>query len=215
MNLYHSLLTCAAVCVPTFLAIPVAQDTGAEAQDQTAMMQEMMEKAAKYTQPGPEHEFLALLLGEFDVTAKLTMGGQTSPGESGTAKTDWQVDGRWLMSEWSGSLMGMEGRAFHVLGYDNLKQSYVWTGFTNFDTAMNHAEGDRTQDGDVLILYGTLDEYLTGEHDKMVKYLYRFDGDRDANGNLTSIDSYVLEVHDLPIGETNTKVMEFTYTRKR
>ena len=215
MYLPKSLLTCAALCVPTILAVPFVQDGEASSQDQAAMMQEMMEQAAKFTQPGPEHEFLALLIGEFDVTAKLTMGGQTSPGESGTSKTEWQVDGRWLMSEWSGSLMGMEGRAFHVLGYDNLKQSYVWTGFTNFDTAMNHAEGDRTQDGDVLILYGTLDEYLTGEHDKMVKYLYRFEGDRDDAGRLTSVDSYVLEVHDLPIGETNTKVMEFTYTRKK
>ena len=49
----------------------------------------------------------------------------------------------------------------------------------------------------------TLDEYLTGEHDKMVKYVWRF----------SSKDKMVLEVHDLPIGENNTKVLEISYAR--
>jgi hypothetical protein len=54
-------------------------------------------------------------------------------------------------------------------------------------------------------MYGTLDEYLSGEHDKMVKYVYRF----------VSADEIVFEVHDLPIGEVNTQVMEFRFTRKK
>ncbi len=53
--------------------------------------------------------------------------------------------------------------------------------------------------------YGTIDEYLTGEHDKMVKTVWRFISD----------DKMVLEIHDLPIGENNTKVVEITYTRKK
>ena len=53
------------------------------------------------------------------------------------------------------------------------------------------------------IAYGTLDEYLTGEHDKMVKYVWRF----------TSPTQMVLEVHDLPIGENNTKVVEITFRK--
>ena len=42
------------------------------------------------------------------------------------------------------------------------------------DTAMVHSEGDMDQTGKTLLTYGTLDEYLTGEHDKMVKYIWRF-----------------------------------------
>ena len=38
----------------------------------------------------------------------------------------------------------------------------------------------------------------------MVKYVWRF----------VTKDRLVLEVHDLPIGEKNTKVVEFTYNRK-
>jgi len=89
------------------------------------------------------------------------------------------------------------------MGYDNFKQSYVITTVTNMDTAMLRSEGDLTPDGRALIAYGTLDEYLTGEHDKMVKYVWRFN----------SPGEMVLEVHDLPIGETNTKVVEITFRR--
>jgi serine/threonine protein kinase len=49
----------------------------------------------------------------------------------------------------------------------------------------------------------TLDEYLTGEVAKMVKYVWRFE----------SADRFVIEVHDLPIGENNTKVFEIVHTR--
>ena len=75
----------------------------------------------------------------------------------------------------------------------------------NMDTALRHAEGDMTPDGSALVLYGTLDEYLTGEHDKMVKYVYRFVND----------DEFILEVHDLPIGLENTKVMEAHFHREK
>jgi len=58
--------------------------------------------------------------------------------------------------------------------------------------------------GKVLLTYGTIDEYLTGEHDKMVKYVWRF----------LSEEKIVLEIHDLAIGEFNTKVVEITYVRQ-
>jgi hypothetical protein len=81
--------------------------------------------------------------------------------------------------------------------------SYVATTVTSADTAMVRYEGDMDPSGDALIMYGTLDEYITGEHDKMVKYLWRFTND----------NRIVLEVHDLPIGERNTQVIEVAFDR--
>lgn len=193
---------------PTVQESDTAQDAG------DAAVAEMMAQAAKYTQPGPQHEFLGLLVGEWDVASRLTMGGAAGAAQPGRAVTRWEIDGRWLVSEWTGSLMGMEGEVHHVMGYDPMKMSFVWTSFSSFDNALNRAEGDRTLDGDGLILWGTLDEYLTGEHDKMVKYHYRFEGERDDAGEWTSIDRYVLEVHDMLLPEGGTMVLEFTYTRK-
>jgi hypothetical protein len=114
------------------------------------------------------------------------------------------MPGRWLKWELTGTVMGKPGQALTIIGYDNFKRSYVVTTVQSMDTAMTHAEGDMDPGGQALIAYGTLDEYLTGEHDKMVKYVWRF----------LSRDRIVLEVHDLPIGEQHTKVVEFTYVRK-
>ena len=68
---------------------------------------------------------------------------------------------------------------------------------------MTSYEGDVDPKTSALLMYGTLDEYLTGEHDKMVKTVTRF----------LSADKIVMEIHDLAIGEDNTKVLEVTYTR--
>ena len=46
---------------------------------------------------------------------------------------------------------------------------------------------------------------MTGEHDKMVKSVWRFVSD----------DEMKLEVHDLPIGEDNTQVFEIRYRRRK
>ena len=145
---------------PTFAAFSVAlpgppQDQGAapEAADMQAMA-EMMAAAKKYTTPGPEHEVLGLLVGEWDVEASMPFMGPDAPKSKGKSVTSWKLDGRVIESEWTGDLMGMNGTNIQLLGYDRFKQSFVMTMFASFDTAMNRAEGDLTRDGKTLILYG-------------------------------------------------------------
>jgi hypothetical protein len=181
---------------------PAGKATAETAQQRA--MREAMEKAATIVKPGANHKALERFLGTWDVSVKMSMGGAERTQDVGTATWSWLMPGRWLKAELDGTLMGMPFKGFQILGYDNFKQSFVWTGVSGMDTAMTHAEGDMDPGDKALILYGTLDEYLTGEHDKMVKYLYRFE----------SPDRMTLEVHDLPIGERNTKVLEFVFVRK-
>jgi hypothetical protein len=96
-------------------------------------------------------------------------------------------------------------RTFSILGYDNFKMSYVTTTVNSFDTTMAHAEGDLDPSDKALLVYGTIDEYLTGEHDKMVKYVWRF----------PAADELILEIHDLPIGEKNAQVIEIRFKRRK
>lgn len=168
-------------------------------------MAEMMAKAKKFTQPGEHHEALKRFLGKWDMETQVFAAGQAMPGSKGSMECSWLMDGRWLKIEGNGALMGMPYEMFMIVGYDNFKQSYVTTSIQSIDTAMTHSEGDIDPSGKALITYGTLDEYLTGEHDKMVKYVWRFISD----------DEVTFEVHDLPIGENNTKVMEFRMTRAK
>lgn len=173
--------------------------------DQSAAMAEMMKSAARFTQPGQNHKLLEKFLGKWTTQTRFFMGEQAGPPSPGTAEFSWLMQGRWLQSRGEGSMMNMPMQLFYLLGYDNFKQSFVSTGVSSLDTAMTRVEGDLTQDGTALICYGTIDEYLTGEHDKTVKYVWRFVSD----------DTIVFECHDLPIGETHTKVLEVKYTRAK
>ena len=162
----------------------------------------MMADASKFTQPGEAHDLLKRFLGTWDSVTRIM--GASSGGEAGTVEVSWLMEGRWLKSKSEGTMMGMPIETFMILGYDNFKQSYVWTTVSNMDTALRSAEGDLDPGGKALITYGTLDEYLTGEHDKMVRYVWRF----------LDEDKIVMEVHDLAIGENNTKVVEVEMTRR-
>jgi hypothetical protein len=168
-----------------------------------ADMAAMMEKAKTFTQPGPHHKELARFVGKWNMEMRFFMGDKASPPTKGTSETRWLMDGRWLITETRGQMMGRPYQAAMLMGYDNFKQSFVTAAVSSVDTAMTHSEGDMDPGGKVLITYGLLDEYLTGEVGKMVKYVWRFVSD----------DKVVWEVHDLPIGENNTKVVEFTFTR--
>ena len=193
---------CASLALPSLLT--PTQDK--QDQGDAAAMAQMMQQDAKFTKPGKHHKELDRFVGSWTTETQMFMGGQATKAAQGEAEFSWLMPGRWLKGSWKGDfpMLGpMEG--FTLLGYDNFKRSFVSTQVTSVDTAMLHLEGDMDPTGKALIVYGTLDEYLTGEHDKMVKGIYRF----------PSADAMTLEVHDLPIGETNTKVFEVRYTRKK
>lgn len=163
----------------------------------------MMARWARYGSPGPEHTFLERMVGEWDLEMRVSMPG--AQPTKGKATGSWLMEGRWLKMESNTVMMGMPLETFSIMGYDKFKMSYVATSVSTMDTAMNSSEGDLDPGGEVLLLYGTVDEYLTGEHDKMVKTIYRFE----------SADEFVMEVHDLPIGLENTKVVEIRFTRAK
>ncbi len=194
---------------PVLLAVAVlciALTRDPNPQDPERMRQEMaamMEAAAKYTEPGENHELLKRFLGNWNTETRFFIGDQPTEPEKGTAETTWLMEGRWLQTNSTGTMMGRTAQTFSILGYDNFKMSYVLSTVSNMDTAMHNAEGDLDPSTNAMLFYGTLDEYLTGEHDKMVKTVLRF----------PSEDKIVMEIHDLPIGEANTKVVEITYMR--
>ena len=191
---------CVLACLPLSWLLAKPQDPKQPPPDQMA---EMMRQAQRWTAPGEPHRVLERFLGKWNTELRMFIGGKASQPEKGTAESTWLMDGRWLTTRGRGSMMGMPLEQYLLIGYDNFKKSYVATAVSSMDTAMLRFEGDLTQDGKTLIAYGTLDEYLTGEHDKMVKCIWRFLAD----------DKFLFEVHDLPIGETDTKVFEILYTK--
>lgn len=191
-------LCAAALSLVVHLSRP--QEPAAGAAPKQEDMAAMMAKAAKFIKPGKWHKELERFLGKWNTETR--MAGSPKP-EKGTFEFSWLMNGRWLKGEGTGSFMGRTMQSWYLMGYDNFKQSYVTCAINSMDTAMLHSEGDMDPSGKAILLYGTLDEYLTGEVGKMVKTVFRFE----------SADKIIMEVHDLPIGEHNTKVFEVVYTR--
>ena len=157
--------------------------------------------------PGPAHERLKELIGKYDTVMRIWMEPGKPPMElKGSGEFSWLTEGKWVQLKWNGMMMnGKPGTVMWVLGYDNFKARYVTTMVDSMQTCMSSASGHFDKSGDNLILWGTLDEPMTPEQDKEVKYVYRGFGK----------DKFMFEVHDMMIGEENTKVVEIEYTRKK
>jgi len=157
--------------------------------------------------PGAPHERLKELLGSYDIVTRIWMAPGQPPMELKAAgEFSWLAEGKWIELKWAGTMMnGKEGNGLWVLGYDNFKERYVATMIDSMQTCMNAASGHFDASGDNLILWGTVDEPMTPEQDKTVKYVYRGFGK----------DAFTFEIHDMMIGESNTKVVELGFTRKK
>jgi hypothetical protein len=175
-----------------------AQDSG---------MAEMMKKWMDAATPGDAHKKLGDLVGSWDITTSMYMGGpETEPSISkGSAEIIWIMGGRFISQDVKSEMMGMPMTGLGITGYDNMNRKYVSFWIDNTGTGMYTAAGHFNEDGTVLSLYGTTDEPMTGEHGKNVKYVTRF----------ISKDKFVHEIHDLAIGEPNTLVVKIVYERKK
>jgi hypothetical protein len=201
-NLALSFVAGAAVAAGAFTFAPPRAQEG----DVPAEMAKAFAEAAKWTAPGPMHAKLEAYLGKWDAEYRIfAMAGQPPMTSRAKVEISWLMEGRWLEQRYDGELMGGPFQGFGLLGYDNFKQAFVSCWVDNKSTYMTTSLGKLAQDGRTLISYGTLDEYLTGEHDKTVKYVHRW----------KSRDQFTMEIHDLAIGEENTKVVEIAYTRAR
>lgn len=166
----------------------------------------MEAKEKKFTEPGQAHKPLERFLGRWSTeTRYFLMGGATTP-EKGSAECSWLMQGRWMKCVWSGQSFAKPAETFSLIGYDNYRKNYVMTTVTSQGTAMAHAAGDLNADGSPLALFGTTDDYVGEEPDRMMKYLWRF----------AAADTIVSETYDLQLGgENGEKVVEVTYTRTK
>ncbi|HEX8183806.1 MAG TPA: DUF1579 domain-containing protein [Blastocatellia bacterium] len=172
-----------------------------------ADMQEMMKKWMECATPGEAHKQLEHLVGKWDTVVKMWWQGPGKPPAEtkGASETRWIMDGRFLLEESTGQMMGMPWRGMSIMGYDNFKKKYVVSYIDNMGTAMYTGEGKFDLANKVLTSFGKMDEPMTGERDKPVKYVVR----------PLSKDKYVFEIFD-EVGSPNEfKAVEITYTRKQ
>lgn len=177
-----------------------------QAPNQQELMKEMMARMEEVARLGPHHQALARYVGGWDVEIAMVMPGSPAQRSKGTAVYGWAIEGRWLTQRITGEFMGRPYEGFAIIGFDNYARNHVAVAVSSMDTAMILTRGlvvDPTHK--VRTLYGTLDEYTTGELHKPLKVVLRDESD----------DRHVMEIWDLGIGEAGAKVLEYTFTRRQ
>ena len=188
------------------VAGPALSEEGEEAQPPQHDPEKMMELWQKYAAPGEHHARMGWYIGKWVVTSKMVMPGSPAQESEGSAEFAWQFEGRWLAQKYKGSMMGMPYEGFGLSGWDNFKQKYVMSWIDSMSTAMIHGEGvvcDPT--GKTIVYWGQMDEWMTGEHDKVVKYVETRVDD----------DTFTFEIWDMAIGPEGAPVIHMTYKRQK
>ena len=183
------------------------QSAGKDESTASPEMQEMMKKWMDSATPGAPHKALEHFVGKWDLSTKMWMEGPGKPPTEtkGTSEVKWILGGRYTLEEMKGQIMGMPHNGMGITGYDNFKKQYVGFWIDNTSTAMYSTLGDFDPSGKVLTTIGKMDEPMTGEKDKPVKYVIQ----------IIDKDKHVFSVYDLVGTPNEFKVVEITYTRKK
>jgi len=183
-----------------------AQDKANSDAKPAADMQEMMKKWMEVATPGEGHKLLEQFVGKWETVTRMWWEGPGKPPTEtkGAAEAKWVLDGRFLLEEASGQMMGMTYKSINYLGFDNYKKKYVVSYLDSMGTAMYTGEGKFDPSNKVMTLFGKMDDCIIGERDKPVKYVMR----------VISKDKHVFEIYD-EVGSPNEyKAVEVTYIRK-
>jgi hypothetical protein len=176
--------------------------TGAPPSD--AEKQEMMRKMEAAGTPGPGHQALEPLVGNWRAEVKCwhEPGGQPQVSQ-GRATAKWTFNGRFLEEEFHGEMMGKPFEGCYLTGFDNTKQTFQSVWVSDMQTSMLFTEGRGENGNKVITQEGKTSCAATGQRDVPMRTVLR----------VLSPDKHTFEMFDGSKGE-NAKVMEITYTRQ-
>jgi len=118
-----------------------AQDA-TKAPEMTPEQKAEMEAYTKAGTPGPQHKHLAAAAGTYDVKMKSWHEPGAPPmEESGSATRTMALDGRVLVEDFSGTMMGSPFRGYGMTGYDNVTGKYWSTWMDSMSTGLMLSQG--------------------------------------------------------------------------
>jgi hypothetical protein len=169
--------------------------------------EEMMKRWQEAMTPGEAHKKLVSFVGSWDAEVKVWMAGPAGEPtvSKGTSEHKMILGGRYLQQDYTGDMMGQQFIGVGVTGYDNMKKKYVASWIDNMGTALSTMEGTIDKDGKTITMWGTMDEPMTGEKGKKVKYVTR----------LVDADTHVFETYDVSTYGEKKPTMVITYTRRK
>jgi Protein of unknown function (DUF1579) len=154
--------------------------------------------------PGPVHEKLMKLAGEYTTVTYFTTKPGDAPQETkGAAKLTSTLGGRFLNEEASGVMFGQPYSSMHMTGYNNVTGQYESLWAYTGTTGMMLMTGTSKDDGKTIQLVGNY------EREKGVKaHLY-------AVLRLVDDDHFAVELYSEKPDENKGPVMKTSYTRTK
>jgi hypothetical protein len=196
------IVACAILAAGSLAAFTQPEKGGKPDHQMTPDMAEMMKALEASARPGPNHKLLERWVGKWDTTMRMIMPGAAPVESRGTAEFSWLMEGRWLQEKMTGDMMGHPMQGFSITGYDNFNKCFVSTWVDNHTTMMVHSSGSMDQSGKVLTMFGKMDEPMTGEHNKTVRF----------QTTIIDEDTHRLNIDEVQYGPPFT-VLEITYKR--
>ncbi|KAA3635371.1 MAG: DUF1579 domain-containing protein [Calditrichaeota bacterium] len=174
-----------------------------------SLMQAKQMEFMQLQMPGPEHEKLSKLEGDWDMEIKFWMAPNTDPitiTSSGTFKMI--LGGRFLEMRSSGKFMGQDMETLHVLGFDRRSGEYTSTGFDSQGTYSVSAEGKYDAEKDMIVMYGE-------DYDAYWDFTQQY----NFEVNMIDDDSFTWAVvfldERMAQGQDSFKMVEIAYNRKK
>jgi hypothetical protein len=191
-----------AVAAVVVAAVPL-QDAKAKSRDDHAahgaMDPAMQAKQKELSTPGPEHAEMKKLVGTWDVQMKCWMDPSQPPEESnGTAMFE-MTNGRHLVQNYSGSMMGQPYTGVGLMAFNNATKQYEHVWRDDMNTGMMWSTGTKGADGSIT-MKGT-SHCVMGE--MSCRTVQSMKGDNAMH----------FEMYCTMAGQPETKVMEIDYTR--
>jgi hypothetical protein len=195
--------SCSAVTITAATLLALAAPGRAQQPEMTAEQKAEMEAYMKAGTPGAPHKALAATAGTYDVTARSWQAAGAPPmEEKGTATRSMALDGRVLVEEFKGSMMGMAFTGHGMRGYDNVTGKYWGTWMDSMSTGLMVSEGTCNASNACT---------FTGEWNDPVK---KGPVTSRMTSRWTSPTTEVFEMYGPGKDGKEFKMMELTYTKK-
>lgn len=166
--------------------------------EQDAMMKAWQESMI----PGPQHEMLAQMVGEWNGEITMWMDPAQPPQTyDGHVVYESIFDGKYVVGKFSSTMMEMPFSGMDINGYDNIKKVFFTTWIDNMGTGLLYVEGTYDENSKTITYTGdTLDPM--GNKMKVRDVVTLIDKDN------SKFEMYI------DYGSGEMKSMEITYTRK-
>jgi hypothetical protein len=162
------------------------------------------EELPQFPKPGPEHELLRQLAGEWDAAMKCNFEPGKPPIEStGTYTGKMEVGGFFLITEYKGEFAGQPFQGRGTSGYDSFQKKYKGTWVDSMSPAIYHTEGSFDKAGKVF------SERMEGPGPDGKPMKMRM------TTEIKDADHMVFTMYNIDKDGKETQAMEIAYTRKK